>query len=250
MKRFFIASALLFCSHGFAQLSEIIKKINPPPNKSFTAAQVTAEDFGIKYFDKYCSLFQGDSVRYDAMGMVYTGWVEDTYKSGQLLHKGYYNQGKLTQYTNYFENGKVERELKPINVFKTTLNIYYNTGVIHSEIIYHKRDVISWKDYYPNGKLEYLEEYEKNGEKLIRMNSYNADGTLQSMFEVKDERKGIYLKKEYYDSGKLREEGDLHRNEEFAEYKKVGKWLVYDESGKLIFEEYYNEGELRTRLNK
>ena len=46
------------------------------------------------------------------------GWKEDHYSTGELLHKGYYIEGQLKVYKNFYPNGNIERNFKAIDSFQ------------------------------------------------------------------------------------------------------------------------------------
>ena len=70
------------------------------------------------------------------------------------------------------------------------------------------------------------------------------DGSPESLLELSDPKKKIYTSKEYYDNGNLKEQGQLVYKSEAGDYMKEGKWLVYDENGKLVAEQLYAKGEM------
>ena len=64
------------------------------------------------------------------------------------------------------------------------------------------------------------------------------------IFELTDTKKMIYSQKEYFESGMLKEEGKLFFNRGIFDYQKIGKWMYYDETGKLKRDEQYEEGRI------
>lgn len=59
-----------------------------------------------------------------------------------------------------------------------------------------------WKFYFPNGELEHLQEYDKDG-KLINQKTYSLNGTLIYSETVTD---NITNANFYYDNGKIKTE--------------------------------------------
>ena len=52
----------------------------------------------------------------------------------------------------------------------------------------------------------------------------------------------LFEKKEYYENGNVKKEGELTFN--MFDYKKIGTWKVYNKQGKLIKEEIYKNGKI------
>jgi hypothetical protein len=214
--------------------------------KKYKEINIYDADYGIKIYEKLNFLLGGDSIRYDQnKGYASNGWREDYYENGQLLHKGYYQEGQLKIYKNFFDNGQVERSfyIKP-NPNLYNMKIYYKDGKPRSEIDYVKGATQKDQEWFPNGQLEYIEEYDKDIEYFIQNKVYQENGMPVSSLELVDEKKKLYSKKEYHSNGKIKEEGTLHFDKSYDDYRKEGKWLVYDESGKLIEEDTYVKGEL------
>lgn len=220
--------------------------------KKYIESKVYNPDYGINIYERLNFLLGGDSVRYDqGKGYAANGWREDFYENGQMLHKGYYQEGQLKLYKNFFDNGQLERNfaLKP-NPSLATMKVYYKNGNPRSEIDYVKGNPQKWQDWYPNGQLEFVEEYNNDIEYYIQNKTFQENGTPIMSLELVDERKKLYNKKEYHPNGKLREEGTIHFNKLVDDYQKEGVWKVYDESGKLVEENTYVKGELSNSVKK
>lgn len=198
--------------------------------------------YGITMYEKMNFALGGDSVRYDKKGYSATGWYEDYYEGGALLHKGYYAEGALKTYQNFYGNGQVERIFKS-DYNKSSMKIYYQDGKMRADIEYSGGNVIKETDYYPNGQVEFVEEYNKDG-LFVRNNFYAENGKPTSTLELTDPKKLHYEKKEYHDNGNLKEVGKLVYSKGAGDYQKEGKWLTYDESGKAILEVIYSKGEV------
>ena len=198
--------------------------------------------YGITMYEKLNFALGGDSVRYDKKGYSANGWYEDYYENGKLLHKGYYAEGTLKTYQNFYANGQMERMFKS-DYLKATMINYYKNGQVRSEIVYSNGNVIKETDYYENGKIEFEEEFDKNG-RFIKSNFYEEDGKPTSTLVLMNPKKYIYEKKEYHENGKLKEEGTVVYFSKAGDYQKDGKWLVYDETGKLIAEQLFVKGNL------
>jgi antitoxin component YwqK of YwqJK toxin-antitoxin module len=211
----------------------------PEPTK-YKAEKVVDPEYGITMYDKLIFDIGGDSVRNDKKGYACQGWIEDIYESGKLLHKGFYEDGHLKSFKNFYESGAVERQFKLVDFKRCNLQIFYQNGNKKSEITYYEGAPQIWTDYYENGQIEYAEESSKSLEFLIYRRSYTADGKPQEIFEMVDPKKKIYTKKEYYENGNIKAEGPMKFSKIMIDYQKDGEWKVYDEAGKVSIEKWVN----------
>ena len=62
---------------------------------------------GIDIYEKLNFAMGGDSVRYTGKGYAAQNTWEDYYDNGAVLHTGYYIDGQLRSYKNFFPGGKV-----------------------------------------------------------------------------------------------------------------------------------------------
>jgi antitoxin component YwqK of YwqJK toxin-antitoxin module len=214
-----------------------------PEQTKYSAAKVVDPDYGIKMYEKLNFQIGGDSVRNDKKGYACQGWITDIYESGAVLHKGFYEDGHLKIYKNFYENGNVERSFKVIDFKKCTEQIFYSDGKLKADITYYEGAAQIETDYYANGQIEYMEENSKSMEYLIQRKSYAEDGKPQELFEMVDPKKKIYSKKEYYENGNIKAEGPMKYNAAAIDYQKDGVWKNYDESGKLVSQETWVNGE-------
>ena len=186
----------------------------------------------------------GDSVRYNPKGYAAQGWWEDFYKTGPVMHSGYYVDGLLTTYKNYYENGQLEREFKTLDYFHYQMILYYEDGKVRSDIKYYQGAEEITKEYYPTGKPEFLEEYASKCDYLMFRQFYYENGNLQSDMQLSDKKRKKYSLKEYYENGKVQTEGTMQYYPEIDNYMKEGNWKVFDETGKLISIEEYVRGQM------
>ena len=213
-------------NNSFAQFKGQI-----PEPKRYNASKAIDPDYGIKMYEKLNFQTGGDSVRNDKRGYACQGWVEDYYDTGELIHKGYYEDGHLTLYKNFFPNGNVERSYIITGYNKSTMQIFYSDGKIKSDVLYYQNSPQIWTDYYQNGQIEYTEENSKSMEYLIFRKSYSQDGKPQEIFELINPKKKIYSMKEYYENGSIKAEGQMIFNAGVNDYQKDGSWTEYDEKG-------------------
>lgn len=203
----------------------------------------TVDDAIYKY-DKYCSIMGGDSVLV-MRGMKFTGLYKDYYPDGKIKHKGYYDQGKITTiFTNYFENGRIERVFKAKGMNGGLLLTYYQDGALRSRVDYRDGESTKWEDFYPDGKTEFCEEFSGNMEYYLYMRFYYPDGKPQILFELIDKKTRTYSHKEFWPNGRVKEEGKKEQNRSLNDYMQEGIWYYYNEDGSLILEEEYSRGKL------
>ena len=217
-----------------------------PTQKVYNLNDIYDSTYGIQLFDKYNAILGGDSVRKSPEGYDCSGWVEDHYANGALLHKGFYADGQLTIYTNYYPGGQVERTFKDVTERKAEMKKYFPDGKIRSEVVYFNGSAISYHDYYDNGNPSYVEEYDKKHERLLQRASYYQDGNPQFIFApVPDTKKPVrYSHKEYYDGGTaLKEEYEMIYSDDALDYVKDGEDKVYDKKGNITSDIIYVDGQ-------
>ena len=239
MLRIFIKYFFLF----FFFLFSLISSAQVKKGETLEFTDIYDSAYGINIYDALNMGIGGDSVRNDGKGYAAQGWVEDFYPNGQTLHKGYYIDGQLKAYKNFFPNGQLEREFKMTDLNRSGMTVYYQDGKVRSNIVYVGSNVVKEEDYYASGQLEYIEEYDKKGEYYMQRKFYNPNGKPTSTLEITNEKKKIYSSKEYYDNGNLKEEGTTIYNESIGDYQKDGKWKFYNEDGSLKEEKAFAKGE-------
>jgi len=244
MKR--ITSTLLIVM-AFTELASAQFFGQVPEPVKYNAGKVIDPDYGIKMYEKLNFQIGGDSVRNDKKGYACQGWIQDIYEGGAVLHKGYYEDGHLKIYKNFFENGNVERSFKIVDFKRCNEQIFYSDGKLKADITFYEGSPQIETDYYTNGQVEYMEENSKSMEYLVVRKSYAEDGKPQELFEMTDPKKKLYSKKEYYENGNLKTEGPMKYNPAAIDYQKDGLWKNYDETGKLSTQENWVNGEQVTK---
>jgi antitoxin component YwqK of YwqJK toxin-antitoxin module len=126
---------------------------------------------------------------------------------------------------------------------------YYASGGIHTVTKYfvnpaHGRTV-NWcydLEYYENGQPKY-DPYNPNGP-LQTGNAYYEDGSKKQTSTIcAYSYYGDYI--QWYPTGLLKVKGQYSPAEVYPnKSNKIGTWSYYSESGKLIKEEFYEEGKL------
>jgi len=201
--------------------------------------------YGLNLYENLNYRLGGDSIRHDKKGYATRGWVEDYYPSGSLLHRGYYSDGYLKVYKNYFPNGITERSYKTIDHNRSAMELYYYSGTLKSIVIYNGGIPIKWEDYYPSGKLEYFEEFNKSLDYYIIRESFFPGGTVKESLKLIKESQRLYEIKKFNIGGVLIEDGRMFYSEIVYAYQKTGKWTIYNETGNPIKEEIYDKGRLK-----
>lgn len=180
--------------------------------------------------------------RYDGSGHKHGPW-KFFYDNGIVRMEGTYRRGLEDGYFKEYD-----REGNLIGMMK-----YDNGRLVEGARELAKLEVR--KDYYPDGKPRVVASYNEEGEPEGVRREYAPDGTIENSYIFKNgimigegivtekgERDGFW--KEYYDSGRLRAEGEYNKD------TKTGPWKYYYENGTLSQEGTYNsegnpEGEWR-----
>lgn len=185
---------------------------------------------GINVYNRLIGSIGGDSIKYNRQGYNMQGWNDDYYKNGKLLHRGYYVDGQVITFRNFFENGQCERLVMNPDPAHCIEQVYYDNGQPRREINYYNGKPQKRVEYYPNGQPRYAEENEKEMKYLTRRKSWYVNGSPENNLEVVDTRTRKYVQQIYYTNGQLKEEGPLFFNE--REYVRDGTWASYDSDGK------------------
>jgi antitoxin component YwqK of YwqJK toxin-antitoxin module len=232
----FLAFSLCSFSQGFDD--------QIPHEKKYSPQEVIDPEYGIQMYNELIAPLGGDSIRYDKNGYNAQGWVEDHYTDNSILHKGFYIDGQLKVFKNYYPNGQIERSFRVLDMKRADLTVFYQDGKVKSEVFYFEQGAQRQTDYYPNGTVEYVEENEKDMQYLYKRNEYFENGLPEKIFEIIDKKKKIYTRKEFYSSGKVKEEGGMKFLSDRGDYAKDGEWSYYDESGKVIKKEKFSNGNI------
>lgn len=182
-------------------------------------------------------------------GYAANGYIKDFYITGQLLHRGFYVEGQLKVYRNFFPNGTVERNFRLIDTKKSKMDIYYKDGTLKSKITYINSEAQSWEDFYPNGAIEFIEVYDKNIQYYIEKANYFEDGTPESTLVLDDKKKLIYTQAYYHENGEVKKVGQMKYLKAEFDYQNIGTWIEYDNTGKAIKEIKYASGAIQSETD-
>lgn len=200
--------------------------------------------YGIVLYENLNYMLGGDSTRMDRKGYAARGWIEDFYPGGGVLHRGYYADGHLKIYKNHYLDGTVERSYRTLDNHRSTMETFYADGTLKSKVMYQEGAPVVWEDYYPSGKLEYMEEFNKTLDYYLEKKSFHTNGSLDKSLLLVKESKLLYESRQFNDSGILMLEGRMVFDSGEFDYLKIGKWSVYNATGKLVKEQFYVDGKL------
>lgn len=220
-----------------------------PHEKLYDIKDIYDSTYGIQMFDKFNPGLGGDSIRKNMQGYACGGWVQDHYVGGAILHKGFYAEGVLSLYTNYYPNGQEERTFKAVTERKNELKKFYSNGKLRSQVEFFDGNAISYHDFFENGQPSYVEEYDKKHEQLLQRCSYYPDGKPASLFvPISDKKPIMYSHKEYYPGGILKEEYNMLYSSDALDYIKEGEDKQYDEKGTLTSDVDYVDGQENKKI--
>ncbi|PCJ23603.1 MAG: hypothetical protein COA97_11330 [Flavobacteriales bacterium] len=219
------------------------KKLN---NETYIPDVVVDEKYGITLYAKLNMMLGGDTVRNDKNGYAANGYIEDYYTTGQLFHKGFYVDGQLKVYKNYYPNGIVERNFRMVDLKKSKMDIYYDDGIPKSKIVYIGNEAMKWEDYYPNGTLEFIEVYNKSIQYYIEKANYFEDGTPENTLVLEHKKKLLYTQTYFHANGQIKELGQMKYNRSEFDYQNIGTWKRFDENGKPTKEIKYASGQIQS----
>ncbi len=241
MKKILLHIACLLVIHlSLAQNNLKDKKIY---HDTYVPEAVIDEKYGIVMYEKLNMMLGGDTVRNDKNGYAANGFLQDFYTSGQLLHKGFYVDGQLKIYKNYYPNGEVERNFRMVDLKKSKMDIYYKDGTIKSKIVYMGNESLKWEDYYPNGLLEFIEVYDKNIQYYVEKGNFYEDGSPENTLVLDNKKKLFYTQTYFYENGQIKEVGQVKYDKTMFDYTKLGTWVKYDKDGVATKEIKYVNGE-------
>ncbi len=198
--------------------------------------------YGIIKYEPLNMMLGDKSTRLDANGYAANGFLEDYYTTGELLHKGFYVDGQLKVYKNYYPNGNMERNFRMTDIKKSKMTLFYKDGTMKSDIQYIENEALKWVDYYPNGMMEFEEEYDKSFQYYIKKANYYKTGTPENVLELQDKKKLIYLQTYYHDNGQIKEQGQVKYNKALFDYERSGIWKKFDKNGEAIGQDKYING--------
>lgn len=216
---------------------------------TYSSDVVIDKQYGIIMYQPLNMMLGGDTVRNDENGYAANGYLQDFYTTGQLLHKGFYVDGLLKVYKNYFPSGQVERNFRMVDLKKSKMTIFYKDGTIKSNIIYMHSEALKWEDFYPNGLLEFIEEYDKTFQYYLHKANYFESGAPENELILLHKKKLLYSQTYYHENGNLKEQGEMKYNKAEFDYERIGTWILYNENGKPTKSQKYASGQIVSEKN-
>ncbi len=216
---------------------------------TYDAKEVIDETYGIVLYEKLNIMLGKDSVRNGMNGYAANGFIEDYYKTGELLHKGFYVDGQLKVYKNYYPNGNVERNFRMVDIKKSKMTLFYQDGTMKSDIVYIDNEALTWIDYYPNGAIEFEEIYDKSFQYYEKKAEYFSNGKPQNILLLVDKKKLTYTQTSYFENGNIKEQGAVKYDRALFDYQRIGDWKIYNESGAAIKIQKYVNGTVQSEQN-
>ncbi len=200
--------------------------------KRYLAEEIVDKNEGINLYNRLMEGLSGDSLRFNKDGYNVQGWLDDYYLSGKLMHRGYYRDGRVVAFKNYYENGVCERNVTEPDPMHCTIDMYCENGKHRKQISYANGLIKKQIDYYENGVQKIVNEYDEEGKYVLNKKTWNEAGNLEYELVLVDVKRKKYIEKYYYGNGQIREEGQLVFSMESKEYIKNGTWHSYDADGK------------------
>jgi len=199
--------------------------------------------YGIMHYEPLNVMLSGDSIR---MCGAYAcqNQVKDFYVTGELLHAGFYTNGQLKSYKNYFPNGNIERDFRSIDLYRSQVKIFYENAQLKTQVKYNEGEIQEWTDYYENGQIEMAEEKTKSCTYHVFVHFFYQDGKPMQSLDLLDKKKVTYTFKEFYPNGQVKVDGLKQYKEELGDYINIGTWKYYDQSGSVTKEEKFDNGTL------
>lgn len=203
-----------------------------PQIRRYNFSDVYDTVYGITIYNRLIEPLGGDSIRYNKAGYNMQGWTEDFYMSGKTMHKGYYLEGRLKVFKNFYESGQLERSFLNPDPLHCTLDVYYENGNQKSKTFFYDAKPQKHYEYYDSGNPKLLVENEKDMRYYTLRKTWFENGQIEDYIELKDKKAVLFLQKKYFKNGQLKEEGALKLSQGDAKYVKEGIWTFYDENGK------------------
>ena len=203
-----------------------------PQIKRYIQIEVVDTAEGIKIYNKLIESIGGDSIKYNKAGYNLQGWNEDYYLNGKILHRGYYVDGKLMVFKNFFENGQCERSVANPDPLRCNVDVYFEDGKQRQQVTYYNGLPQKKYEFYSNGQPKYTEENDKEMKYIMVKKSWYSNGQVEKLMQITDLQVKKYEAKSFYASGQVKEEGSMVLSSDGKEYLKDGVWQFYDNSGK------------------
>ena len=205
-----------------------------PQLKRYKQSEILDSVNGIHIYDKLIGALGGDSVKYNKQGYNIQGWNEEYYLNGNILHKGYYVDGKIKILKNYYENGQLERSFINPDPLHAVMNLYYENGQPKLRISYYDGKPQKTYQYYETGLPKLSEEKEKDLKYTTSHKEWFPSGQIYKELELIDLKEKKFKSTLYYPNGQIKEQGNYVLASDGQKLEKLGTWTYFDEKGKKI----------------
>lgn len=186
------------------------------------------------YFNQYEALvfkLGGDSVRYCG-NYPCENWVVDYYSTKEVVHRGFYKNGILESYYNFYPDGTKEREFRVLNDNDYFYRLYYPNGNLRIEKYLYRKVTKELNLYFKNGSLKEKVLVNPKTEQLISRKTFDRDNNLIYSVEFNEEANN-YFEKSYFSNGVLHTETLVEIPDLNAPYIQVAPKKVYNPNGSL-----------------
>ncbi|MCU0359924.1 MAG: hypothetical protein MUF75_04245 [Bacteroidia bacterium] len=236
-EQFKIICLLYFLAFGLAVTGHAQKKKEklkePKPKETHLLQNEVLDEFGeISLYNSFVPSLNGDSIRYFPNGEKLQGWKEDVYSSGKALHKGFYKNGQLEMFKNFWENAKTERVMAVIDSNQTNLEVYFENGNQKRQVNYFKGKIKRYSEFFPNNLLKITEEYDPKSGLLVKKKTWHNNGQIASELILQDQKSKKYKLTTYHQNGKLAESGFQYPAKDGQGFTRSGNWTIQDSLGK------------------
>lgn len=186
------------------------------------------------YFNQYEALvfkLGGDSLRYCG-NYLCNNWIEDLYSTGQVVHRGFYINGILESYYNYYPDGTKEREFRVLNDNDYFYRLYYPNGNLRIEKYIYRGVTKELNLFFKNGVLKEKILINTKTEQLISRKTFDRENNLIYSVEFNEDENN-YFEKTYFSNGVLREETLVEIPNVTEPYIQVAPKKIYKPDGSL-----------------
>ena len=194
----------------------------------------------------YDAAHQQKAAFFDTMSGKWIGVSKEWYRNGQLKreHPQPWSLNQPYEMTEWYADGTVKMSRRCTN--DTCISLYY-----YPKGALKKRDIearnangdlvwITTEEFYENGQLVFYPNDVDNVHRLTYYNYYSSGSKMQQVDMQAGSIVGIFM--EWYENGQLKCSGQYENPPDDGQNHgsfRTGKWSYFDETGKLIREEWY-----------
>ncbi len=182
--------------------------------------------------------------RTDEKGRKQGDWVKTFPGSRAILYKGQFkNDLPVGTFTYYYPSTKVKAIIKHDEETKRSVGYFYHENgelMTFGKYLNYKKDSL-WFNFGPSGRISFTDSYKADslhGVKTVYFVSENINDKSERKSRVmhynNGKLDGDY--KEWFDFGGVRTIGQYKDN------KKVGYWIDYQPTGKMLAKTHYKNG--------